>query len=288
MADLLLGQHPLLKKAFIDQRIRDLVGHQFVADQLFMGSTVDALSIKYYQDADVDANGRYSYEEVPETGERSGFKRIGISEEEKQAFIRKYGLEAAISYEMQKWGQPSAFERVYRKLALSVKKMVDTMAYNTILNEPNKLGKVKSGGYWNTAGTGADDMINDLIDAKTAGKPYAYAVDTVVMSPRTEALLLKNKSIRDAFRVNNTDLALLRGYIGDFLGLSFITDENFPDDKVLVLQKKIIGDIADAEPLKSKTYNEEQNNKTIVQVTRYVQAYITDPKAIYVIDNIEN
>jgi hypothetical protein len=281
MADIILGQHPLLKKEFVDKRIRDLIGHQFVADQLFTQTDVNALAVKYMVDADADANGRQAYDEVPEVGEGSNFKRIGLSEEEKSAMIKKYGLEAVITYEMQKFGTDAQFERAYRKLALNVRKMVDTMAYNVATNESAGIQTLTSGG-WDTA----DNMIKELIDAKTAVRDFGYMADTVVVNPHVEAMLLKNKDIRDALRQNNTDVALLRGYLGDFLGLSFIVDENFASDKILVLQRKIIGDIADAEPLRTKTYNEDSNDRTIVRATRFTQAYLTDPKAIVVIKNI--
>lgn len=279
--DIVLGQHPLLKKEFVDRRIRDLIGHQFVADQLFTQTDVDALSIKYMKDADSDAQGRKAYDEVPEVGEGSNYKRIGLDEEEKQAMIRKYGLEAVATYEMQKFGSAGQFERAYRKLALNVKKMVDTMAYKVVTD--------KNAGIQNSASAGwttADNMINELIDAKKAIKAYGYMANTVVISPEIEAMLLKTKDIRDAFRQNNTDVALLRGYIGDFMGLSFIVDENFNESDVLMVQKKIIGDIADAEALRTKTYNEESNDRSIVRATRFTQAYLTDPKAVYLLESV--
>lgn len=88
MADIILGQHPLLKKEFIDKRVRALIGHQFVADQLFTASAVDALAIKYLQDADKDSKDRQAYDGVPEVGEGSTFQRIGLNEEEKIAMIK--------------------------------------------------------------------------------------------------------------------------------------------------------------------------------------------------------
>lgn len=279
--DIVLGQHPLLKKEFVDRRIRDLIGHQFVADQLFTQTDVDALAIKYLKDADVDENGRLKYDEVPEVGEGSGFYRIGLDEEEKTAMIRKYGLEAVITYEMQKFGTAGQFERAYRKLALNVRKMVDTMAYR-VATDKNAGILSMVGGDW----TAGNDTIDNLIDAKKAIRDYGYTADTVVINPQLEALLLKNKDIRDALRQNNTDVALLRGYIGDFLGFSFIVDENFAEGQALVLQRKVIGDIADAEPLRTKVYNEDSNDRTIVRATRFTQAYLTDPKAIMLIENI--
>jgi len=279
--DIVLGQHPMLKKEFVDKRIRDLIGHQFVADQLFTQTDVDALAIKYLKDADTDAQGRQAYDEVPEVGEGSTFKRIGLDEEEKSAMIRKYGLEAVITYEMQKFGSAGQFERAYRKLALNVKKMVDTMAYR-VLTDKNAGILNKSGSGWTTA----DNLIADIVDAKKAIRDYGYTADTAVISPEIEAVMLKTKDVRDAFRQNNTDIALLRGYIGDFMGLSFIVDENFHDKDVVILQKKVIGDIADAEPLRTKTYNEESNDRTIVRATRFTQAYLTDPKAVFLLENV--
>jgi hypothetical protein len=283
--DIVLGQHPLLKKEFVDKRIRDLIGHQFVADQLFTQTDVDALAIKYLRDADADENGRLAYDEVPEVGEGSGFKRIGLDEEERSAMIRKYGLEAVITYEMQKFGSAGQFERAYRKLALNVKKMVDTMAYNVLTNTAQGI-QTKDGLNWADTATGAENVVADLVDAKTAIRKFGYSADTAVISPEVEAMFMKNKNVRDALRENNTDVALLRGYIGDFMGLSFIVDENFRDNDVVVLQKKVIGDIADAEALRTKTYNEDSNDRTIVRATRFTQAYLTDPKAVYLLTGV--
>jgi hypothetical protein len=290
--DIILGQHPLLKKEFVDKRIRDLIGHQFIADKLFTQTDVDALAIKYLKDADADANGRQAYDEVPEVGEGSGFKRIGLDEEEKSAMIRKYGLEAVITYEMQKFGSAGQFERTYRKLALNVRKMVDEMAYRVATNNytvgGDILGNEKTSNYWSNTTNGAENMISDLIEAKKEIRKYGYQADTVVINPEQEAQMLKNKNIRDAFRENNTDVALLRGYIGDFMGLSFIVDENFAENNVLMVQRGIIGDIADAEPLRTKTYNEDSNDRTIVRATRFTQAYLTDPKAVFLLKNVNN
>lgn len=284
MPDIILGQHQMLKKEFVDKRIRDLVGHQFVADQLFTQTNVDALSIKYYQDGEADAKGRQAYDVVPEVGESSNFERIGLTEIEKQEFIKKYGLEAVISEEIQKWGNTGYMERAYRKLAMNVKKMVDGMAYDVATNKYT--GGAGRLGITSTGWTTADKMIGELVDAKTDAAEYGYNLDTVVVNPRVMAMLLKTKDIRDAFRQNNTDVALLRGYIGDFMGLSFIQDENFQNKHVLMVQKKVIGDIADAEGLRTKVYNEESNDRTIVRATRYTQAYLSDPKAVYFLKNV--
>ncbi|AVO23020.1 major capsid protein [Bacillus phage Anath] len=281
MADIVLGQHQMLKKEFVDKRIRGLIGHNFKADFLFTSTTINALSGKYYEDADKDANGRQAYDDVPQVGENARFDRIGLSEVEKTFLIKKYGLETVISLEQQKFGGEGYYERAYRKLALNVLKMVDTMAYEVATNKYTVGNGIlgKNSAKWTTA----DILIGELVDAKVASSVYGYELDTVVANPLVMATLLKTKDIRDAFRQNNTDVALLRGYIGDFMGLTFIQDENFVGKDVLLVQKKVIGEIADAEGLRTKVYSEEAEDRTIVRATRYTQAYLTDPKAVYLL-----
>ena len=289
MSDLILGQHPLLKKVMMDARIQDLVEKRFIADALLTKTSADALAIKYFKDGDADANGRYTYEEVPEVGESSGFKRIGLSEVAKVEMIRKYGLEFAFSYEMQKWGNPAYFERAFKKLSNSVVAMVNTMAYDKLhaaCTAPNLNLQAKSGNRWTDAVNGADYLIADLVDAKAKAKEAGYSLDTVVVSPATEAILLKSKAVRDAFKQNGTDIVLLRGYLADFLGLSIIVDENYPSNQVLLVERGTAGDIADAEGLQTHTYNQEEDMTTIGRVTRFTTAYITDPRATFLITGI--
>lgn len=289
MSDFTLGSHPLLKKVMIDARIRDLTEKKFIADSLLSKTTADALAIKYFKDGGADANGLYDYEEVPEVGEGSGFKRIGLSEEAKLAMIRKYGLEFAFTYEMQKWGSNAYFEKAFKKLSSSVVAMVDKMAYDRLhaaATVGNQNLQAKSGNRWNDPATGSDNLINDLVDAKAKAKEAHYSLDTVIVSPATEAILLKSKAVRDAFKQNGTDIVLLRGYLADFLGLSIIVDENYPNNQALLVERGMAGEIADAEPLTSDVYNQDEDKTTIGRVTRYTEAYITDPRAVFLITGI--
>ncbi|QKN88205.1 major capsid protein [Bacillus phage Novomoskovsk] len=291
MADFVLGQHPLLKKVFLDRRIKDFTANGFVADQLFTNISVDALAIKFSQyDPETNQDGSMKLDDVPEVGEGSNYDRIGLSEEQKTELIKKYGLEFAVTYEMQKFGQAGQIERGLRRLGGNILGMVDEMAYKVATQNYTITGgiqgKTKTDDQWNDPTNGAENMIADLVDAKKALKDYGYFADTVVINPEQEAQLIKNKNIRDAFRQNNTDVALLRGYIGDFMGLSFIVDSHFQADNALILQKKVIGDIADAEPLRTVTYNEDSNERTIVRATRFTNAYLTDPKAVYLLKGL--
>lgn len=298
MADLTLGQHPLLKKEFVDRRIKDLAGKKMIADLLMTKTTVDALSVKFFKDADADSQGRYTYEEVPEVGEGSGFKRIGISEKAQLALIRKYGLESAISFEQQRWGTNSYFERVYNKLANSVANMVNTMTYDRILNDANINQRTKTGTgtdlYWSdvTAGQsakgqttkGAIAIRSDLSTAQVEAGKFGYTLDTMVVSPATFGVISNNSDASPEYV--NQDLKQLSGYRGTFLGLDLIVDESFSDKNVLLVQRGVIGDIADAVPFSTSQYNQDEDMTTIVRALRFTESYVTDPKGVYLLKNI--
>ncbi|WP_035435586.1 phage major capsid protein [Bacillus sp. UNC322MFChir4.1] len=298
MADLILGQHPLLKKEFVDRRIKDLAGKKMIADLLMTKTSVDALSVKFFKDADADANGRYAYEEVPEVGEGAGFKRIGISEKAQLALIRKYGLESAISYEQQKWGTSSYFERVFNKLANSVANMVNIMTYDRILNDANINQRTKAGTgtdvFWTdvTAGVsakgnttkGAIAIRSDLSAAQVEAGKFGYTLDTMVVSPATFGVISNNSDASPEYV--NQDLKQLSGYRGSFLGLDLIVDESFSDKNVLLVQRGVIGDIADAVPFSTSQYNQDEDMTTIVRALRFTESYVTDPKGVYLLKNI--
>jgi hypothetical protein len=291
MADITLGAHPLLKKEFVDRRFKDLTDRQFKADTLFTKTSVNALAIKFgVEDAGKDEFGFRAHDEVPEVGEGSNYKRIGLTEEQRSEMIKKYGLEAAITYEMQKFGDGAQIERAYKRLAQNVLAMVDGMAYKVATADytpgaNGTQGFQKTDNFW-TGTNAADNMIEDIIDARRAIRKFGYNANTAVINPEIEAEMLKNKSIRDAFRENNTDITLMRGYIGDFMGISFLVDENFKEDHFLLVDRGNIGEIADAEAMRTKVYNEDSNDRTIVRATRFTAAYLTDPKAVYQLGNL--
>ncbi|OSX98787.1 phage major capsid protein [Bacillus nitratireducens] len=298
MSDIILGQHPLLKKQMLDARIKDLAGKKMIADLLMTKTSVDALAVKYFKDADADENGRYAYEEVLEVGEGSGFKRIGVSEKAQLAMIRKYGLEFAFSYEMQRFGSSSQFERAYNKLANSVSNMVNSMTYDRILtaNGINTRTKAGTGAdlYWSdlTASQsakgqttkGAIAIRTDLTTAQVEAAKFGYVLNTMVVSPATFGIISNNSDASPEYV--NQDLKQLSGYRGNFLGLDLIVDENFADKDVLLVQRGVIGDIADAVPLSTSQYNQDEDMTTIVRALRFTESYVTDPKGIYLLKNI--
>ena len=300
--DFALGMHPLLHVESIDRTIRELMAHDMIAETLLGKQTVDALATKYFVDGDDNGYGKHTYEDVPEVGEASALRRIGITEKEKTEMIRRYGLEFVITYEMQKWGLAGQLQRGMRRLARNVANMINEMAYNKISQDFTVVGtpavdqiegKVKAGTYWDDATNGGENFIHDLLDAKAKAKQYGHMLDTAIISPELELALMKNRDFRDTVGKDvgtGADLVLLRGYIGQFMGINFIVDERFTqiagaNDTALLLERGVVGDLVDAEGLRTKMYNEEQHDRTVVRVTRFSTVTLNSPKAVYLIKN---
>lgn len=300
--DFVLGQHPLLHVESIDRTIRELMAHDMIAETLLGKQTVDALATKYFVDGDDNGYGKHTYEDVPEVGEASALRRIGITEKEKTEMIRRYGLEFVITYEMQKWGLAGQLQRGMRRLARNVANMINEMAYKKISQEFTVAGsptvdeiegKVKAGSYWDDATAGGENFIHDLLDAKAKAKQYGHMLDTAIISPELELALMKNKDFRDTVGKDvgtGADLVLLRGYIGQFMGINFIVDERFTqiagaNDTALLLERGVVGDLVDAEGLRTTMYNEQQHDRTVVRVTRFSAVTLNAPKAVYLIKN---
>lgn len=273
-----------------------------IAETLLGKQTVDALATKYFVDGDDNGYGKHTYEDVPEVGEASALRRIGITEKEKTEMIRRYGLEFVITYEMQKWGLAGQLQRGMRRLARNVANMINEMAYKkisqdfTVAGSPTVdqiEGKVKAGTYWDDATNGGENFIHDLLDAKAKAKQYGHMLDTAIISPELELALMKNRDFRDTVGKDvgtGADLVLLRGYIGQFMGINFIVDERFTqiagaNDTALLLERGVVGDLVDAEGLRTKMYNEEQHDRTVVRVTRFSAVTLNAPKAVYLIKN---
>lgn len=302
MADFALGMHPLLQVESIDRTIRELLPHDMIGERLLGRSTVDALAVKYFVDGDDNGYGKHTYEDVPEAGEASALRRIGITEAEKMEAVRRYGLEFVITYEMQKWGLAGTMQRGMRRLARNVANMINEMAYKkisqdfTVAGVPTREqieGKTKVGDYWDDAVDGGDNFINDLLDAKAKAKQYGFMLDTAIISPEMELALMKNKDFREKVGKDvgtGADLVLLRGYIGSFMGIEFIVDERFAqisgaNDNALLLERVTAGDLVEAEGLRTRMYNEDQHDRTVVRVTRFCAVTLNEPKAVYLIKN---
>jgi hypothetical protein len=305
--DITLGSHPLLRSVEIRRGIIKPLENAFMADVLFTKTSSNALSVKYYQDADRDEMNRAIYDMAPEIGEASRFPRIGFSETEKQEFIRKYGVEAKITYEMQRFAnEASPIARAFRKVRGAVLNTVDKMAYRVVTNQwgagSDEVNKITPDIKWDNDDAGFTIFTKSMMEGIATLEENGYYPDTVVINPSVFNAILSTTSF--VSRMNNApffvspsetapELSRLKKRVVEYVGtnIQFIIDPNLvtPDgkkDTVIMCERGTIGEIADAIPLTAQTYNIEEEMTTVIRAFRFTTAYLTDPKAIVVFDDV--
>jgi hypothetical protein len=305
--DVTLGSHPLLQRVNIRRGIIKPLENAFMADVLFTKVNTNALSVKYYQDADRDERNRAVYDMAPEIGEASRFPRIGFSETEKQEFIRKYGVEGKITYEMQRFAdRVRPIEKQFDKVRKAVLNTVDKMAYRVVTNQwgqgNDEINTITPDVKWDDPDGGFAQFTYSILEGIATLEENGYYPDTVVINPSVYNKILTSTSFTS--RVINTplfsapstlppELSKLRKRVEEYVGtnIHFIVDPNLvsPDgkkDTVIMCERGTLGEIADAIPLTAQTYNIEEEMLTIVRAFRFTTAYLTDPKAIVVFNDV--
>jgi hypothetical protein len=305
--DVTLGSHPLLQRVNIRRGIIKPLENAFMADVLFTKVNTNALSVKYYQDADRDERNRAVYDMAPEIGEASRFPRIGFSETEKQEFIRKYGVEGKITYEMQRFAdRVRPIEKQFDKVRKAVLNTVDKMAYRVVTNQwgqgNDEINTITPDVKWDDPDGGFAQFTYSILEGIATLEENGYYPDTVVINPSVYNKILTSTSFTS--RVINTplfsapstlppELSKLRKRVEEYVGTNiyFIVDPNLvsPDgkkDTVIMCERGTLGEIADAIPLTAQTYNIEEEMLTIVRAFRFTTAYLTDPKAIVVFNDV--
>jgi hypothetical protein len=219
------------------------------------------------------------------------------------AAVKKYGLETIISDETRRRNQVDQMERAFIKLSNGVVKFVDSVAMQLFLNDPDI--PTYDASTWSSSTT----KINDLMGMQKAiaDLQLGFVPDTVLLNPAQRLQLLTDKDIRDALPRENTNLSsVLTGDLIPILGLNYIVSPQVPANKVIMLQAKMTGTIADEAPLPEENYNgrniaapgsvasslyvktyrskTEGIDGTIVRAARFPALAIQEPKSALVAD----
>lgn len=284
----------------IRRRLTDLTLKRFVADKVFMRGSPDQVAgggARYQRSENIYFDGSG----VEQIGFRSEFPRAGWSETVLEAFVKAYGLEFVINDLAKRRNAMDMVERGLIKLSNGIVKFVDTVAM-TLLTDTvtNPLQTFAAGGDWTTAAT---DIIFDLNRARMAieGQEEGYVADTVLVNDAQFADLMNDADIRASMPRESRDNFVLTGVLPSLLGFQIIRTNRLTAGKVVVMNAKVAGTIADESPLAEegygtyqpgdpgqsaiwvKQYREENTSDTLVRGVRWPAMWIAEPAAIVVI-----
>jgi hypothetical protein len=195
----------------------------------------------------------------------------------KIAAVGKWGGRVFITYEQRDRNRTDVLNRELIKLSNTIVRKVDTVAIATL----NAAPILTFGGVdWTNA---ADNVIlSNLIDAfALVNDPdMGYEVDTVLLNPVQSNDMLKNKSLRDALGPTAQEAIVRGASMGRLLNADFYKTNRVAAGTGYALMRKMVGGVSDEQPLRSRTYETEQNERIWVQANRRLVPYVTDPLCV--------
>lgn len=286
MASGVLTGTQMVRKKFIEKRIKSLTEGWMVTDAILKVGQTDALSI-YYEPNDDGLNNFDNEEDVEEREEMGSYPRIGMSTEEKQKMIKDYGLETLISWKAIKHNLINNIDRAYIRLGNSLMKFVDNLGLNTLTDGYNtastKINTQAAGASWADAVN--SDPFADLLKARNKVDDKGYVADTIAAHPDDWTNALLNKDFRQELDddVPQSDRIVRSGLLkGKVSGMVGIAARNIQPGYVWVGARQMVGDRqqnTDGVEADSYKANNATKSPTIVSSFREFEDVLTDPKA---------
>lgn len=259
----------------VQRIVRNMANERFVADLVFgPGPNATGGAVLYDQ---VSANDLYLARDV-QTIEPGGQYPTLTDEAPvpKMAAVAKWGGRVFVTDEARDRNRWDTAARQLTKLVNTIVRKVDAVAILALRAAPTR---VMVGADWSVL---ANDPLAQLIDAIALvnGAGLGYEVDTVVLHDNQAADLLKRKDFRDNLGPSAQEAIVRNANLGRILNLDFVKTDRLNPGEAFLLQRRIVGSIHDEAPLATKTYRQEDSDKTWVQGSRRLVPTVTDPLAV--------
>lgn len=239
----------------IPARILDLLANTFIAETILRdgGRNMNGLvsyaeSTPLYLGRDVQEVAEFS--EIPVAAGSIGLRRI--------VYALKKGLGIRISREMR---DENRIDDVNRQITQLVNTMVraEDRTLRTLLLDPS-IPTVAAATAWTSPSARIrDDFFNasEVIESATPSgtqddNNFGFDPDTAVMHGSVEALLGKNDAFNSVYRNSplvSDDVSYSGKLPQKVTDLDALASRSFPKDRVLVVQRKVVGFYSDTRPL---------------------------------------
>lgn len=274
-----------LKEPTIIKKTLTLAGRgKFLAESLFTGGysaqggavSYQESTYPYMEESKNEPNENFA---ISEGGD---FHTVYMEDVGPQvAKVRKYGIEAYVTYEDERRNQLGVLARATTRMLNTMVKHLDGVTMTMLTTNPSI--RTMATVNWNDPTTLGiwDDVLeaqNMIEDEDAAGG--VYTPDTLVVSNFTYNRLRQNADIRDLFGERD-DNPVFKGSMEELAGLRIMKSQYVAKNVAFALQLGEIGGIADEEPLQMKPVERvERNERIYLRSKRTTIAFLTDPGAI--------
>jgi len=281
----------LKEPTLIRDAVEDLSADQFITETLFtQGYSAAGGAIKYMEAAKKYVNEGYDPGEDFSIAEGTEFHQVyGEEAAEKIERVKKYAIEGWITYEEEDRNQIGALARLSQRMMNTMVKYFDATTLNMLATNGN-VQTLNRTGRWdvNTTTTILDDIMlaaEMLTDESLTGED-TYDANTIVISRKTYGKLRLNKEIQKLFEDKDEDIRF-GGNIARLAGIPLLVSPYMRNDMAFVMERGTIGGVADEIPLTLLPVERVPRFERIyVRAKRLTVAFLTDPKAMVRIQNI--
>jgi hypothetical protein len=256
--------------------INDLTAQRFIAERIFSSGPAAGGAVIYDQ---VTASELYTDRDVQAIEPGSEFPIVSSGEvAPKVAAVTKWGGAALFTYESVRRDDRDVLNRELTKLRNTIVRKVDTVAIAALDAAPIQ---TDTGTDWSNSSTG--DPILDLAGWRSQidDADLGYVADTILINPAQYVDLLGRKDVRDALpRESLTGNPIANGQLNGFMGFTWYVTNRVAAGTAYVLASQMAGSLRDELPLYSRTIDQPERERWLVQAARVTVPIITDPKAV--------
>lgn len=235
---------------FLPARIMELLDGQFL-DDVVLRYEGDASTVAFEEGSSIFLDGEVSelieFEEIPVLGTQRGLPRVAVA--------TKKGAGVRISEDMRRENNMAAVNRQIIALTNSMIR-ARFVAMRQILTNA-AIPSIPAAAAWDTASgrprrdfAAAAEVIASAGD-DTAGTTHGYEADTTIMPGSITPVLLDNEDFLKVYGGNiaGENIAYTGKLPQDVMGMLGLKARFWPNDRVLVLQRKTVGFYTDPRPL---------------------------------------
>lgn len=269
--------------AMVRRAIVDLSKNRFIADTLLQGRVNASGGAVMYEQSEtqfatqaveaIAPGGEYPLSDIA-----TGPALI--------AAVKKWGLDTIVTdeaIERQNW---SPVNRGILKLVNSVVRQVDTVVMTAISSAVTQT--TAAAALWSTSTT----LVREITGAVAAitALNQGYEPDTVVLSDIAGGYLTANDKVLGLLpreQWNASGGPIFTGYLTRLLNLDVLITPNLPVNTLaLVLDRKVLGGLAEEQPLSSKSIRDEERERWRLRAKRVVVPFVQEPNAAYKITGV--
>jgi hypothetical protein len=295
--DLVTISRFLQNPTLIARRLRTLLEQRYIADALLTGRfQVSGGAVLYETGESIFApdNPRAVMpgSEYPMTNPANSVASL--------AKTVKWGSDAQITDESIKRQNIDPVNRAFIKLANTNVKYVDSVALSAVSTAVTQ--NTAAAAAWSTAGTTAQQILNDVLQAKAniLALNQGYDPDTVVVSDTTLAYALGKFVAAGYFaRETNTDNPALTGTFPVIAGLRWLATPNLPTaGNALVLDSQMLGGMADEDlggpgyvsaggvGVQAKTIRDDEDDQWRIRIRRVTVPIVLEPASAWKVTGV--